>query len=315
MSLRLYFSMIMAISATFAIASLGVLLVGELLGGFYLIPAIIFATLLILFQWISAPKIIEWSFRLVPAEKTEYAWVSDIVRSIAERSGLKKVPKTYVANISIANAFAYGNFLTGKKVAVTRGLLEILDRDEVEAVLAHEIGHVKHRDVEIMMALAVLPAIFYMIGRTLYYSMWFGGGSDEDKSAAILLLIAILSYILYFILSLFMLWVSRIREYYADEHSAKTVEGGNMKLASALVKLENYNYVTLKERREVNGSALAFKCLMISDFERSDVTPVTRIDEAVYMVARRRITFGDRLREIFSTHPLTPKRIRRLLRI
>lgn len=311
MSLKLYLSMMTAITGTFALASLGIILIGEFLGGFYLIPAILFAAFILFSQWLIAPTIIEFTFKLKPARALGYGWLEDVVERIARDSGLKTTPKVYVADTNMANAFAFGNAILGKKVAVTRGLLEILDREEIEAVIGHELGHIKHRDVEVMMALSILPTIFYLIGRSIYYSSWYGGGRDRDESSSILALIALLSYIMYYLVSLFVLWVSRIREYYADRHAAENVPDGNIKLARALVKLQYYNSREVGNREA--RSITAFKALMFVDPE---VRPIisANINEVIELEASRKISLGERIKEIFSTHPLTPKRIRNLLR-
>lgn len=312
MSLKLYFSMSIAILSTFTLASIGILLIGELLGGIYLIPAIIFATIILLSQWLIAPKIIEVAFKLKPAEEVGYAWLNEVVEEISKASNLKKIPKVYVADTPIANAFAFGNAISGKKIAITKGLISILDKEELKAVIGHEIGHIKHKDIEVMMALSILPAIFYMIGRTIYYSFWFSGMRDRDKSIGILMLIALLSYVLYFLVSLFMLWVSRLREYYADNHAAKTVPEGNMDLAKALIKLQYFNAKVVKEKGP-EAKVTAFKALMFTDPEAKPLV-ATSLEKAIYVEASRKITLGEKVKEIFSTHPLMPKRIRNLIK-
>ncbi|MHA1610027.1 MAG: zinc metalloprotease HtpX [Candidatus Njordarchaeales archaeon] len=316
MSVRLWFSMTTALALTIALTSLGILLISELLGGLSILTAVIIAIAMIIFQWLIAPSIISLIYDLKPARETSYAWLEDIVADVAKRSGLKKVPRVYVAFTDIANAFAFGNIFVGKKVAVTTGLLRILNPDEVKAVLGHELGHIKHRDVEIMMALSVLPAIFYLIARWAYYSGLFGGirSGERDSSGLVLLAIAAFSVVMYYILSLFMLWVSRVREYFADLHSADVVENGSINLARALAKLELANSKIIGKIRDIGTGSLAFKALMISDPERKVSAPLYgSIDEYIYSLANKRISLRERIAEILSTHPLTPKRIRFLL--
>jgi heat shock protein HtpX len=85
------------------------------------------------------------------------------VQRLAAAAGMEKPPKAYVAEIDIPNAFAFGSPLTGPMVAVTRRLAESLPREEVEAVIGHELGHIRHRDVAFMMAVSIIPAIIYYI--------------------------------------------------------------------------------------------------------------------------------------------------------
>ena len=308
--------MILATAATIGVTTLGVFLIGDLIGGIPILWSLSLAVGLVIFQWIIAPRIIQFAFDLVPAEKVGLQWLVESVNNIAKTAGMKKPPKVYVSSSGIANAFAFGNALSGKKVAVTRGLLEILTQDEIEAVIAHELGHIRHKDIEIMMALSVLPAIFYLLARWFYYASFFRGTSRSDSSERLIFpILALLAFVFYFILSLFMLWISRIREYYADQHAVESIEGGGIRLARALAKLEYYN-MRIMQRVQPEKSVIAFKFLMINDPDsRFAGFSVSSVDELVYQLASREITFTESLSEIFRSHPLTPKRIRRLLKI
>jgi heat shock protein HtpX len=79
-----------------------------------------------------------------------------------------------IADIPIPNAFAYSSPIAGSRVAVTKGLLKSLDEEEIEAVVGHELGHLKHRDVQVMMFVSILPAVFYFIGYSMLLSSLFG---------------------------------------------------------------------------------------------------------------------------------------------
>jgi Heat shock protein. Metallo peptidase. MEROPS family M48B len=89
---------------------------------------------------------------------------------VAEANGIK-TPKVYIADAPFPNAFAYGSPIAGKRVAITTPLLKILNKDEVKAVLGHELGHLRHRDVEFLMFIGLIPALIYWLG----YSLWFSG--------------------------------------------------------------------------------------------------------------------------------------------
>ncbi|MHA1664355.1 MAG: zinc metalloprotease HtpX [Candidatus Njordarchaeales archaeon] len=315
MRLKLVGSMIFSLTMIIGITTMGIFLISLYLGQGSLIWAFTIAVIFTLFQWAIAPSIISRIYRLVPAEKMGYTSLVEMVNRIARRAKMRKPPKVYIARIALPNAFAFGNILTGKKVAITEGLLQTLNDDEIEAVLGHELGHIRHKDVEIMMIVSLLPAIFYYIGRWFYYASWFRTSSrDEDNPGAIMLIIALASLFIYFILSLFMLWLSRVREHYADLHAVETVDEGAIKLSRALVKL---HYVNRKmvSRGEVVPSQLAFKALFISDPEEKAPIelPARNIDELVISFAKKKITGREKLKEIFSSHPLTPKRIRLLL--
>ena len=90
-----------------------------------------------------------------------------------------------IAEVQLPNAFAYGNFLTGSRIAVTRGLLNTLEIEEIEAVMAHEIGHIKHREMSIKMFVSLLPAIFYWIGRVMMYSIWLSSWGSQRQTRRI----------------------------------------------------------------------------------------------------------------------------------
>lgn len=89
-----------------------------------------------------------------------------------------------IAEVQLPNAFAYDNFLTDSRIAVTRGLLNTLEIEENEAVMAHEIGHIKHRDMSIKMFASLLPAI-YWIGRVMMYSIWLSSWGSQKQTRRI----------------------------------------------------------------------------------------------------------------------------------
>ena len=86
-----------------------------------------------------------------------------------------------IAEVQLPNAFAYGNFLTGSRIAVTRGLLNTLETEEIEATMAREIRRIKHRDMSIMVFVSLLPAI-YWIGRVMMYSIWLSSWGSQRQT-------------------------------------------------------------------------------------------------------------------------------------
>lgn len=274
----------------------------------YLIAILVIAFNII--QWLLAPKIINSLYKVREAGP-EHQDIRDMLVELSRRSNMKP-PKLMIAELPIPNAFAYGSPLTGNMVAVTRGLLNTLSRDELEAVLAHEVGHLKHRDVQLMMFLSILPAIFYYIGYSLYFSALF----NRDRGSGLLLL-GILSIFIYYILSLIVLWVSRIREYYADFHAVSIVREGGVKLANALVKIITETGRIVYRGHDIHRYS-GVKALFIADPDKSkeemvELAKYNLIDRRALAIARRRVTFADSMMELFSTHPNTVKRIRRLL--
>ena len=260
---------------------------------------------------------IDAMYRVKEVKPQDDPQLYEIVDRLSRKSKIKK-PKLMKANIPIPNAFAYSSPLTGSKVAVTTGLLQNLDSEEVEAVIGHELGHLKHRDVQVMMFVSILPAIFYFIGYSMLLSSMFGRRDSRDSGGAAI--IGIASIALYWILTLFTLYLSRIREYYADRHSASIVEDGSRKLSEGLAKIVNSTNNMKKVRRNNSGGSNSFKALFISDPDRSelDAEALSQIGRGigdkrlVEEVLNKKITTFDKIMEVFSTHPNIVKRLKAL---
>ncbi len=281
-------------------------------GEILLMPVFVIAFSLI--QWLIAPYIIGAMYGVREVSSREEPELHRMVERLSTASRIKK-PKVMLSALPIPNAFAYGSPLGGNRVAVTSGLLDKLESEEVEAVLGHELGHLKHRDVQIMMFVSVLPALFYYIGYSLMMSSFYYRGRSREGNGGLAVLVGTLSMALYFVVTLFTLGLSRLREYYADSHAAQVVEDGPRKLSEALAKI---TYSTGRMRRQSLGASGSFKTLFISDPERAPQDTVelahaggfTTDRELVMSVMARPLTWADRLVELFSTHPNIVKRIR-----
>jgi len=267
-------------------------------------------------QWLIAPYLIDAMYRVKEVKASEDPALHEIVERLSKKSRIK-TPKLMKAKMAIPNAFAYGSPLTGSKVAVTTGLLETLETEEVEAVIGHELGHLKHRDVQVMMFVSILPAIFYFIGYSLLLSSMFSRRDTRDSGGAAV--IGIASIFIYWILTLFTLYLSRVREYFADRHSASIVEDGPRKLSEGLAKIVNSTN-NMKRGRHDKGGSNSFKALFISDPDRSEIDSAALKQlgsgmgdsKLVEEVLRRKVTTFDRVMEVFSTHPNIVKRLRAL---
>lgn len=143
-----------------------------------------------------------------------------------------KNPRMGVIYDGAPNAFTYGHTPNNARIVLTRGLMDLLNEDEVKGVVAHEVGHAKHWDMLIMTAAQLVPLILYYIFRTLISIR----GGKEDKTQGPRLAIAIASYILYIISEYIVLWLSRTREYFADRFAGNVTKNPNS-LASGLVKI------------------------------------------------------------------------------
>lgn len=267
-------------------------------------------------QWLISPYIIGAIYRAKEVTTSEDPALHAIVNNLSKKSRIK-TPKIMKAKMPIPNAFAYSSPIAGSRVAVTTGLLETLEAEEVEAVIGHELGHLKHRDVQVMMFVSILPAVFYYIGYSMLISSMFNRRDNRDNGGAAI--IGLASILIYWILTLFTLYLSRIREYYADRHSASIVEDGSRKLSEGLAKIVNSTNKVKRSRRKSTGSS-SFKALFISDPDRSEVdsAALTQLGSGmgdrklVEEVLRRSVTTFDRIMEVFSTHPNIVKRLRAL---
>jgi len=225
------------------------------------------------------------------------------------------MPKLMLAQIPLPNAFAYGSPLSGSRVAVTEGLLKTLDSGEVEAVVGHELGHLKHRDVQVMMVVSFLPALFYYIGYSLMISTMYQGQRRNEGGSAIFG-IAFMAFS--WVLNMFILYLSRLREYFADRHSVSVVDNGAQRLSLGLAKIVNATR-RMSNSQKKNQNLNAFKALFISDPDRaiSDSETIAAMhspnsQDLVQDIISKEPTFGDNLMEAFSTHPNIVKRLRAL---
>ena len=312
---KLRASMIGTLAVIIGLTTLAFTVILSLFNAFSLTTLLILVVAFNLLQWLFAPYIIDAMYRAREVSRSEHPKLYEIVERLSRKSGIK-MPKIMLANVPIPNAFAYGSPIAGTRVAVTKGLLETLEDEEVEAVIGHELGHLKHKDVQIMMFASILPAIFYYIGYSLLLSsMW---GSRDREGGVSYAVIGLACIALYWILQLFTLYLSRLREYYADRHSASIVNDGARKLQEGLAKIV-YASGRMKRKTPQTSSLHAFKALFISDPDRaeSDALAISRTvggsdQKLVEEILRKQVTLSDKIMEIFSTHPNVVNRIKAL---
>jgi len=270
-------------------------------------------------QWLLGPYLVGWIYKVRELKSDERPELHQMVDGLSKRSGISP-PKLMLAQIPLPNAFAYGSPLSGSRVAVTQGLLDNLDSGEVEAVVGHELGHLKHRDVQVMMVVSFLPALFYYIGYSLMLSGMFGGGGGDKKSGGgnnALIGIAFMAFS--WVLTLFTLYLSRLREYYADRHSAKVVENGAEKLSTGLVTIVELSKNPTKKQQEQMKNISSFKALCIANpnqakNDAADLNSVgiTNKEDLLRQKLAEKPTSIDKFTEVFSTHPNIIKRLRAL---
>ncbi|HVP23745.1 MAG TPA: zinc metalloprotease HtpX [Conexivisphaerales archaeon] len=306
---RLRLTMLGTLALVIGASTLFLAVVLTYLGGFDIVTMLVLVVAFSLVQWLVGPYMISAMYRVREVPDNQLTDVHGMLQSICMKAGLK-VPKLMLSPTPAPNAFAYGSPLTGSRVCVTQGLLNTLEPGEVEAVLGHELGHLKHRDVQIMMFVSVLPTIFYYIG----WSMMWGGsyGNSRSNNGGSAAAVGALALAAYFILNLLVLGLSRERELYADRHGAEVVDDGADKLSSALAKLDMYGRRG-SSRTAPSGQAMGFHSLLIVDPDtagRSAVQYAYSDRDLIEQVANRRISESEKIFEVFSTHPNIVKRIR-----
>ncbi len=311
--------MFLLIAALFAIVYAVITMIGTTMGltnfYFYLVLALFF----MLIQYLIGPKIVELSMRVKYVDESEYQQLHQMVEELARNAGIPK-PKVGISQVSLPNAFAFGRSRSDGRVCVTQGILNLLDRNELKAVLGHEISHIVNRDMLTITLLSVIPMLMYRIA---WHFLFFGniGGRRRGEGAAYTTLIGLSALLFYFITNLLVLYGSRIREYFADKGS---VDLGNQpsSLASALYKLV---YGSAKTSKQAIKDVEGLKAFFVNDPSRAnkEIRELAAIDldrsgtidryELHNLSSQKiEISFSDRLLETLSTHPNMLKRIQKL---
>ena len=305
---KLYVSMLISILIVTGASLLILWAISPLIGGISIEALVVMIAMIYFIQWLISPYLIDAIYHVEPYDERAPSWLREAVDRISRESGIKR-PRLMLADIDVPNAFAYGNIITGYRIAVTRGLLKILEPKEAEAVIGHEIGHLKHRDVVVMM-IGLLPAILWWLGNIMLRWGWFygfGRRDENDLGPIAIMAIGLGLTIVAFILNLGVLYLSRLREYYADMHSALTVKNGAYYLQRALVKILAATGRLSERMRSQIAKASQLKMLLISDPENTIMVSTHDID---YLIEYVKSFKPSLLEELFSSHPHPSKRLK-----
>jgi heat shock protein HtpX len=265
-----------------AVMTVFIMWVGHIIGGRHgMMMALVLAAGMNFFSYWYSDKIVLRMYRAREATPAEAPQLYDVVSSLSQRAGLP-MPRVYIIPQAAPNAFATGRNPQHAVVAVTEGLLRLLDRDELAGVLAHELGHVKNRDILIGSIAATMAGAVMMLASMARWGAIFGGfrGSDNDRGGVFGLLA--MSIIAPMAAMVIQMAISRSREYLADASGA-AYSGNPEGLARALEKLRAYS-----------GRA------------PMDASPAT-----AHMFIVNPLS-GKSLQSLFSTHPPIEERIARL---
>ena len=259
------------------------MLIGQVIGGQQgaLMALVIAAVMNFGMYWFSGSMVLKMQ-GAVPLDENRFPQVRRIVQEITQKDNLP-MPKLYFVETPIPNAFATGRNPQNAVVAVTAGIMEILDERELYGVLAHEVGHVKNYDMLVSTIAATLGGAISYLAQMAFF---FGGSDEESPNPIAMIAMVILAPLAAMLIQMA---VSRTREFGADEHGKKIMNGDGRALASALQKLE------------------AFKPNM-QNYQPSPSEQST----AHLMFANMFNMQG--LSSLFSTHPSTKDRVERLLK-
>lgn len=242
--------------------------------------ALIFAGVMNIGSYWFSDKIVLRIYKAKEVIETDQPELFGIVRELAVRAGLP-MPKVYVMPGDTPNAFATGRNPSHAAVAVTAGIIELLTKDELSGVIAHELSHIENRDILISTIAATIAGAIGYLAYMAYFASLFGG-RDFNRGANPMVMIAMMIFAPMAAMIIQMA-ISRSREYVADKGGA-AISGNSLYLASALGKLESFN-----KRVPMQGVKDATAHMFI-------VSPLS----------------GGGMRKLFSTHPPIEERIKRL---
>ena len=272
----------------------------------------------VLLQYFLSPWITDltqrWFYKTqFDAEMPPY--LDEFIKQVCDEQNMKYPRMGYIDD-GAPNAFTYGHTKNDARVVLTRGIFELLSEDEVKAVVAHELGHAVHYDMLLMTMVQVVPMLLYAV-YDICMSASKESSSSSSDSTDYTAIVGIIALILYVICEYIILWLSRVREYYADEFSAQVTGSANA-LASALVNI-GFGLSTREKSKDAKGSVSSQSTLGIFDSKNSKSLVVecykdgeidkSRIKNAMKWELWNTWAFWY---ELSSTHPLTSKRLIRL---
>ncbi|MBE0677619.1 MAG: M48 family metallopeptidase [Bacteroidales bacterium] len=199
--------------------------------------------------WFSHTTMIEKATGSVPLNRKENKRIYNLVENLCIGSGMS-MPKINIINDDSLNAFASGINRSTFTVSLSKGIIDKLDDDELEAVIAHELTHIRNRDVRLLIVSIIFVGIFAFLTEALVRSVRFGGGGRGRKDGKVVIIALLLAGVGYLLSSIFRFAISRQREYMADAGSA-TMTRNPLALASALEKISADSAIEAVRRNDV----------------------------------------------------------------
>ena len=247
-----------------------------------MIIALVIAIGMNFFSYFFSDKMVLKHFKAIPVTEREASGLYAIVKRLCAKANLP-MPKVYIIRDNIPNAFATGRNHSNAAIAVTQGILELLDEEEIEGVIAHELSHVRHYDILIGTIAATIAGAIAIMANMMQFGAISGGRNERGGTNPIIMIA--MALLLPLAASVIQMAISRNREFMADEGAAR-MTGHPEWLQRALQKLENYN-------------------------QRGTIKAATQQSAHMFIVnpfAGKKLDF----RALFATHPSTQDRIARL---
>jgi heat shock protein HtpX len=258
--------------------------------GLGILPITIIALIMIMAQWYFSDKIVMWSAGAKVVTREQFPELHNLVERIVARNNLPK-PKIAVINTRMPNAFATGKGPKSSVVAVTTGLMDTLNTEELEGVIAHELTHIRNRDVLVLTLASLFSTVAWYLMQFGFYGGLYGGGmgyggNRNNNSAGAMIIVIAVALLTWVVSFLIIRAISRYREFAADRGSAQ-MTGKPIELANALMKISGtMKNVPTRDLRQEEGLNAFFIVPALS---------------------------GSTIGNLFSTHPPIQKRVQKLM--
>lgn len=254
------------------------------------LPITIIALIMIMAQWYFSDKIVMWSAGAKVVTREQFPELHNLVERIVARNNLPK-PRIAVINTRMPNAFATGKGPKSSVVAVTTGLMDTLNTEELEGVIAHELTHIRNRDVLVLTLASLFSTVAWYLMQFGFYGGLYGGGmgyggNRNNNSAGAMIIVIAVALLTWVVSFLIIRAISRYREFAADRGSAQ-MTGKPIELANALMKISGtMKNVPTRDLRQEEGLNAFFIVPALS---------------------------GSTIGNLFSTHPPIQKRVQKLM--
>ncbi len=258
--------------------------------GLGFLPITIIALIMIMAQWYFSDKIVMWSAGAKVVTREQFPELHNLVERIVARNNLPK-PKIAVINSRMPNAFATGKGPKSSVVAVTTGLMDTLNTEELEGVISHELTHIRNRDVLVLTLASLFSTVAWYLMQFGFYGGLYGGGmgyggNRNNNSAGAMIIVIAVALLTWVVSFLIIRAISRYREFAADRGSAQ-MTGKPIELANALMKISGtMKNVPTRDLRQEEGLNAFFIVPALS---------------------------GSTIGNLFSTHPPIQKRVQKLM--